>query len=292
MNYIREYTDFLKGFLNTKSEVKVSIDSSNGAAGPVVEMLFPTDYVEAKFFNSNPDGDFPAHGPNPLSTKAIEDISKETIESSSDLGIIFDGDGDRVFFTDEKGQLIDSYDVLRLIKDFFKPPYLVDVRAMSQFTMPDLEAIEGKAGRYFLIKAMREYEAEIGVEYTGHYYFKDFFYTDSGILTAIHMINYVSSLSAEGNKLSEAIPKHSFVKYPEENIEVEDTDKTIERVKSAFEDKAGVEIKTLDGITVYGKDFAFNLRTSVTEPMVRLNLAANNKEILDKTLAEVTELIH
>ena len=291
MNYTDKYINFLEKFIDVEAKIKVAFDASNGAAGPVIEKLFKRPEVDPFFFNTNPDGDFPAHGPNPLANKAITDISKEVINSGADMGVIFDGDGDRVFFTDELGKLVDSYEVLRLIKDQFKPPYIVDIRAMPEFTMKDIDVVEEKAGRQFMIKAMMKRDADLAVEYTGHYYFKNFFYTDSGILASIYMINYLSSLRKENRKLSEVLKESKFAHIPEANFEVANVNEVIERVKESFTDE-GVKIKELDGITIYHEDFALNLRPSVTEPLARLNMVAKDKKILDSQLNKVKKLIY
>jgi len=179
MNLVSRYVHFLEQFLKVEGKVKVVFDCSDGATGPIIRDLFENHpQVEAIIYNAVPNGEFPAHGPNPLAPEAIADLEREVKENNADLGVIFDGDGDRVAFADNQGELIDPYTTLTLMKDQFKPPYVVDSRALAEFTMPELDVIEERVGRYFIIKTMRKYKAELGGEYTGHYYFKDFFYAD------------------------------------------------------------------------------------------------------------------
>ena len=293
MDYIKRYTKFLNQFLDLQEKVKVVFDCSDGSTGIVVRELFENHpHVDAVFINDEPNGDFPAHGPNPLSTQAKESLAKEVQKEKADLGVVFDGDGDRVFFFDEKGDWMDSYRTFSCIKDNFKPPYILDVRALAALTMPDVDVIEERVGRYFIINTMKDKQAELGVEYSGHYYFKDFFYSDSGILAAIHMINYVSDLKAKGKTLESVLKENSgYIRLEETNFTVKDTEEMIEKVKERFK-KEDVTISTLDGVTVQGEDFALNMRASATEPLVRFSMAASHQDVLEKYLKEVKLLIH
>ncbi|MEX2054178.1 MAG: hypothetical protein WD883_01395 [Candidatus Colwellbacteria bacterium] len=292
MKLLQEYIDFLRPFIKTQRKIRVAIDCSDGATGPIIEALFKDHpHIEPILYNSTPNGEFPAHGPDPLAVEAVDDIRREVKTSKADIGIIFDGDGDRVRFADEKGEVIDPYIVLTCLKDQFKPPYVVDIRALAELTMPEVDVIEERVGRYFIIKTMREHKAELGGEYSGHYYFKDFFYADSGIMAAIFMINYTSSLIAKGQTLSANTDnKQQYIRMPEYNFDAEDQKKEMDAIKDYFAGQ-GYRVVERDGITVMGDDVAFNVRASFTEPTLRLNLAARNEDILQEKLAQIKRVL-
>lgn len=290
MEHIKAYTSFLKGFLRISEKIRVVIDCSNGSTGLVVKELFQNqENIEVISVNENMDGDFPGHGPNPLDQKVGDFMRGAVLENQADMGVVFDGDGDRVFFFDNAGKLLDSYEAFTRIKGFFKTPYVVDVRALVKFTMPEAEVIEAKVGRYFVVKAMKEKNAELGVEYSGHFYFKDFFYTDSGILAAIHMLNYLSELKRSGKSLSDIREETHFIRLPETNFEVNSPDDAISKISQHFGPQG--EIETMDGISVYAKDFALNARGSATEPVIRFSLVAKDKETLDRVFEEARGIL-
>ncbi len=293
MEYVREYVKFLEQFINIPGKVRVLFDLSNGSTGLIMKELFKdNNNVEAIFVNDNMDGNFPGHGPNPLEKKVANFMREKIIENKVDLGVVFDGDGDRVFFFDNLGRSFDSYETFSYIKGDFKSPYVVDVRALSKFTMPDEDIIEAKVGRYFMVKSMKEHKAELGVEYSGHFYFKNFFYTDSGILASIYMVNYLSKIKGEGKALSETRKDSNFVRLSEENFSIDAPEETISKMREHFSERKDVRIETLDGLTVYAKDFAFNIRGSATEPVVRFTLVSQNNEILQETLEEAKKILN
>ncbi len=292
MNYVDKYAQFLSTFAKLEAETKVVFDASNGTAGIVLEELLPKiPQLEGHIINGTPDGDFPAHGPNPLGENAFEDLRKAISREGADLGVIFDGDADRVLFLDEQGTSIDSYEAFLLIKGYFDPPFVVDVRALADFTMPGVPVVESMAGRLFIWEAMRKHEADLGVERTGHYFFKKYRYFDSAIIASLCLINFVSELKAQGKTLSQAVGDLPKVNYPPEiNFQVADTQACIDEVRSEFESEA-TDIRQLDGLSVYTNHFAFNIRASATEPLLRLNIAAKDEETLEETLGRLKPLL-
>ena len=290
MEYIKTYVTFLKGFLQTSVKIRVLFDCSNGSTGLIIKELFQNhENIEIVLVNDMMDGDFPGHGPNPLD-QGVGDFMKAAVtQNKVDMGVVFDGDGDRVFFFDDLGGPLDSYEVFGYIKKYFKTPYVVDVRALVEFTMPQEEVIETKVGRYFVVKAMKEKNAELGVEYSGHFYFKDFFYTDSGILAAIHMLNYLSELKQDGKSLSDVKQKNHFVRLSETNFAVVSVDDAVSKLSKHFSTQGKTE--TMDGISVYTKDFALNARGAATEPVIRFSLVARDTETLQRVLGEAKEVL-
>ncbi|MDP3953764.1 MAG: hypothetical protein Q8P99_03015 [bacterium] len=292
MNYLAEYASFLSKSADLKTKIRVVFDASDGTAGLVLNELLPQiPQIEGVIINGEPNGDFPAHGPNPLGEGALVDLRRVIIQKEADLGAIFDGDADRVLFLDEQGALLDSFETFRLIKDRFEGPFVVDVRALARFSMPDIPVVESKAGRLFIWEAMRRAEAALGVERTGHFFFKEYRYFDSAILASIHLMNVVSELKTKGQRVFEAVKKMPKLEYPPEiNFKVTNPVECIAKVKAKFSG-GDYELFELDGVSVYGKDFAFNLRLSSTEPLVRLNLAARKKDTLEQKLAEIKEVL-
>lgn len=292
MNYVQKYADFLKGFLDLSSPVRVVFDCSNGAVGPVLKEFAGLENLEAVLINEKMDGDFPAHGPDPLAGGATDDLAEAIQKHKADFGAVFDSDGDRVVFLDERGRLIHSYGVFLCLKDFFDPPYVVNVNALADFTMPEVEVIEEKVGRFHIINTMRERRAGFGAEHSSHYYFKEFFYSDSGILGALFMANFISRAKQDGLVASQAVDELVGVEWPlEMNYQMEDKEGAIRRVKEYYEKDPACKLKDLDGTSVIGPDFAFNVRVSNTEPLLRINIAAKNRKTLDEKLSELKKVL-
>lgn len=285
MNYIKAYTTFLNQFLRPSGKIRALIDTSNGSTSPVVkELLREQKEIETILINDTVDGNFPGHGPNPLDPTAINAMKQSVIENKVDLGVVFDGDGDRVFFFDELGELLGSYDTFDQIKHLFKEPYVVDVRALAKFTMPTENIVESKVGRFFIVQAMKENDSDLGVEYSGHFYYKNFFFTDVGILTMIHMFNHVSNLKKSGRTLSEARKTTNFVRLPEENFITKNPEQTISFIKEHFLGSGAVTIEEKDGLTIYGETFALNIRPSATEPVLRCTVVGRDNNAAEEIL--------
>ncbi|MBU2101555.1 hypothetical protein KKH05_02450 [Patescibacteria group bacterium] len=292
MNYAKKYADFLKNFFAPEESIRMVVDCSNGAVGPVFKELSDVEGVEFILINDIPDGDFPAHGPDPLAEGATDQLAEAIIEHKADFGVVFDSDGDRAIFLDELGRAINSYSVFLCIKDFFKPPYVVNVNALADFTMPEAKVIEEKVGRFNIINTMREKSAELGVEHSGHYYFKEFSYSDSGILGVVFMVNYVAQIKKQGIAVSKIMGDLIKLEWPlETNYKVNDGEGVIMRVKEHYKNDPAYKIRELDGVSVFGPDFAFNVRASNTEPLLRLNIAAKNKKTFEDKLTEVKKVM-
>ncbi|MDD5710692.1 MAG: hypothetical protein PHV43_01150 [Candidatus Colwellbacteria bacterium] len=293
MNYIGKYADFLETFLKAKAPVKIVLDVSNGPAGLVLEKLFKDRAgIEAIILNKEVSGEFPAHGPNPLVAGAADEVSRKVLEEDADLGAIYDGDGDRVIFISNKGKAIDPFDAFFLIRNRFQPPYIVDVRALSEFISPDPEIIEAAAGRSYIYKALKKENAQLGVERSGHFFFRDFFYQDSAVLATVHMINAVSALKKNGQSIDEVLAGlGSLERLPEMSFEVNDGEGVLRRLEAHYQGIPGFKIERTDGITIIGPDLALNVRVSNTEPVVRLNIVAKNRKMLDEKLIEIKKVM-
>jgi len=292
MNYTKEYSNFLEQFLDIPTKVKVLFDLSNGSTEPTIKELFKNNKsIEAIFVNDDMDGNFPGHGPNPLGKKAIDFMKEAVAQNQVDLGVVFDGDGDRVFFFDDLGDPLDSYEAFDFMKGYFKAPYVLDVRALHKFTMPEENIIEAKVGRYFIPQSMRENNAELGAEHAGHFYFKNFFYVDSGILASIYMINYLSKIKGGGKTLKDMRKMVDIVKLGETNFAIESPQDAISKMQQYFSHDENLKLETLDGLTVYGEDFALNIHGSETEPVTRFTLAAKDNGTLTEIFEKTKEII-
>lgn len=292
MNYIRTYADFLKKNLKIGKPLSVVFDCSNGTVGIVLQKLF-RELRSSKFIilNSNPDGNFPAHGPNPMAEGAMDDLSEAVLKNKADLGVIFDADGDRVFFVDNKGRLILPEAAIFLLARNFKGPVVLTVNvgivARELLAKNRRKIVDSRVGHYFVKKLIREKEIDFASEISGHYYFKKFFYADSGIFAAIQFMNAVSKLPVSLSSWIDSMPK--YFRSGELNFEVKDKKEAIEKAKSYYRNRAK-KVSDLDGLTMQGDGWWFNLRPSNTEDLLRLNLEAQHERIYNKMLLELKPL--
>ena len=298
MDYFHLYFSFLKKFYspNPDKKLKVVFDCSNGTAGLILEK-FTTNHSKLKiyFINDKPDGYFPAHGPNPLKPGAVKQLQAAVEKNKADLGIIFDADADRVFFVDDKSRFIDPDAVARLLIWHLKPKkVIIDVSA--GWLVKKLKIIESKVGHYFIKQKMRKENADFGAEHSGHYYFKEFFGLDSGILAAIEVINAVSRLPYKLSDFVEFLPKYYRseinLKCKAESIKhKENLLKKIEGKNLLINAKYLIRISHLDGLTMEFSDWWFNLRFSNTEPLLRLNVEAKSQFKLQEQIFKLKKLL-
>jgi phosphomannomutase len=290
--------DYKKHVLKLASGIKplnVAIDASNGMAGLMLPPILAELPIKTTRLFFELDGTFPNHDANPLKPEALRDIIKAVKDTHADFGAIFDGDADRCAFIDERGTPIASDLVTAIIaKDFLaKEPgatIIYDVRS-SRAVREDIERAGGKAlpervGHAFIKATLREKNAVFGGELSGHYYFRDNFYCDSAAMAFMKMLGIVSKA---GKPLSQIIkPLQRYSTTGEINFVVQDKDAKIREIASAFGDG---KISWLDGITVEYPEWWFNVRKSNTEPLLRLVLEGNTKEIRDKGYERVRALV-
>ncbi|MEK7147007.1 MAG: hypothetical protein AAB772_01995 [Patescibacteria group bacterium] len=315
INYFNSYVGFLKKFFDVRRPLKVVFDCSNGTVGLVASKL-KIKNLELKIINARPDGNFPAHGPNPMVAGALKQLQKTVLKNKADLGAIFDADGDRVFFVDNHGRLVDSDAIAYLLIWYFNvKKAMVDVRTgwlVKKIVKKELNVkiIESRVGHYFMKKMMRREKLEFGAERSGHYYFNKFFYLDSGLMAAIEVINAVSKLPYSLADFADLLT--AFYNAGEVNFKFNGNMKNIIAALRRKYGKAAQRISRLDGITMEFKDrfasrsFAlssetpreklgegwwFNIRFSNTEPLLRLNLETQNKDDLQKHFHQIKTLI-
>ena len=286
INLQKEYIDHLLGYINVANlkPLKLVINSGNGAAGPVVDALearfkalnVPVTFVKV---HNTPDGNFPNGIPNPLLPECRDDTRNAVIEHGADMGIAFDGDFDRCFLFDEKGQFIEGYYIVGLLAEAFleKNPgaKIIHDPRLSWNTVDVVSAAGGtpvmsKTGHAFIKERMREEDAIYGGEMSAHHYFRDFAYCDSGM---IPWLLVTELLCLKGKTLGELVRDRmaAFPASGEINSKLAQPAEAIARVEQHFAIHA-LEIDRTDGISMAFPQWRFNLRSSNTEPVVRLNV--------------------
>lgn len=275
--------------------LKIAVDAGNGMAGkifPYLEKHVPFDVTEMYF---ELDGTFPNHIANPLERKNIEDLIAKIKQEGSDVGIAFDGDGDRAVLIDEKGEPLTGTVMTALLADYLlksSDNKTVLYNATCGWVVPETveknggKAIRTKIGHSYIKQEMRNHDALFAGESSGHYYFRDNFMADSGMVAAVIGL---AALCASGKKLSELADQYrSYYQIPETNFEVSNKDNAMNAVKEFF---ASTKSDDLDGLTFYPEGAWVNVRGSNTEPLLRLNIEAKTPELRDKLLQSVSDVI-
>ncbi len=293
------YVDRVLSFVDVSAirPLRVVVDAANGMAGamlpPVLERL-PIEAVRCYF---EPDGTFPNHEPNPLLPENREFIVERTTTEGADFGVAFDGDADRCFFVDDSGEFVPGDFVTALLAEsvLAKSPggkIIYDLRA--SWAVPEtVEAAGGtplvnRVGHAYIKHRMREEGAVFGGEVSGHYYFREFTQADSGVVPFLLMLELVSR---RGQTLSEILRPYRdrYFITGELNTPVPDVALKLQELQERFESQG--EVSHLDGISVDSDDWHFNVRPSNTEPLLRLNLEARSKELMEQKRDEVLDVI-
>jgi phosphomannomutase len=294
-----EFQDAVLKFIDPDAvrPMRVVVDGGNGMAGPMVGPILRRlglDLVETYF---EPDGRFPDHEPNPLLPENRELIVREVVRQKADLGIAWDGDGDRCFFIADGGAFVDGDFLTALLADSMlgKQPgatILYDVRASR--AVPDTvekaggRALMNRVGHAFFKTRMREEHAIFGGEVSGHYYFHDFYCADSGTIPALLILELLSTRGARMSELLEPYRSHYFISG-EINSEVSDQDAKMEELAERYKDGRQYH---LDGLSVEYEDWHFNVRPSNTEPLLRLTLESlRSREDMERRRDEVLAVI-
>ena len=277
--------------------LKIAIDAGNGMAGKTVPVVFKSLPVEVIPLFFELDGTFPNHPANPIEPENIRDLQKAVLDNECDLGIAFDGDADRMFLIDEQGRAIGGDMVTAMVAIALlrkHPGSAICYNLICSRSVP--ETIEEHGGRpirtpvgHSLIKKiMRDEDAIFGGEHSGHFYFRDNWYADSGLIAALTVLQLISD---EGKPLSEVIgPIDTRFRSGEINTRVADAKQVMADVEKRYAAE-GATIDHLDGVTIGFPDWWFNLRASNTEPLLRLNAEAETPELLATKTAEVRSMI-
>ena len=286
-----EYKSHVLKFLAPDmKKIKIAIDASNGMAGKMVPAIFGDLPIEIIELNFEHDGKF-KHEPNPLVEKNLAQVKAAVKKNGCNFGVCFDGDADRLMMVDEKGKTIGCDLITALMVPYFskkepKSTVVYDLRS-SRVVAEEIIKNGGtprreRVGHAFMKKAMRDSHAIFGGELSGHFYYRDNYYADSGMITLVHVINIVSEA---GSPISELIkPLRRYHHSGEINFRVEDKQAKMDELARRYGDG---QVDHLDGVTVMYKDWWFNCRPSNTEPLLRLNVEAKSKGLLDEKLSEI-----
>jgi phosphomannomutase len=289
------YIDHVLELAGDIKPLTLAVDAGNGITGTFLPRVFDRLPCEVTPMYFEPDGTFPNHEANPLKAENVADLQAKVREIGANLGIAMDGDGDRCAFVDEKGQTVGSDLVTALVAQEVLKKYpgsgiLYDLRS-SRAVPEEIKAhggrpVRSRVGHAYMKKIMRQQDIPFGGELSGHYYFRDNYYADSGFMA---MVEVLTLLSASGKPFSEMVaPLHRYYATGEVNFTVKDKAGRIEAIAERFSDG---RIDYLDGITVSYKDWWFNVRQSNTEPLLRLVLEANTPQLRDEMAAKVKAIL-
>ena len=296
----KDYLPFLLKYKGDWSGLKIAMDVSNGMASLLVRDIFGD---QPTYIYEDMDGSFPNHEPNPLVPANVEDLKKLVALTKADIGIIFDGDADRVMFVDENSRFISPDLMIAVLGHYFleergeKGYVHQDIRsskAVGEYLAPMGGVMNTwRVGRAYAALKLRELDGVFGGELAGHYYFRDFYYSDSGLLAAILITNVVAKMKAQGVSLSQLIARiEKYQNSGEINFRVEDKKGAMDAVRDYF---MGTEKSTaymdFDGYRVEFPQWWFNIRPSNTEPYLRFLCEATSKELLDEKVAKVREIL-
>jgi phosphomannomutase len=290
-----EYKKHVLKFLEPGlKKLKIAIDASNGMAGKMVPLIFGDLPIEMIAINFECNGTF-KHDPNPLVESNLAEIKALIKAKKADFGVCFDGDADRLIMLDEKAQVIPCDIMTALLVPYFlkKNPGSAIVYDLRSSLVVQEEILKHggtprreRVGHAFMKKTLRDSHACFGGELSGHFYYRDNFFADSGMITLVHMLNLISQ---SDKPLSETIaPLKRYFGSGEINFHVEDKEGMMKELSRKYSQG---QIDDLDGITVQFKDWWFNVRPSNTEPLLRLNVETKTAEMLKEKLDELKSLL-
>ncbi|NLG56759.1 MAG: phosphomannomutase/phosphoglucomutase [Rhodococcus sp.] len=297
---LAEYAEFLRGLVNLDEirRLKIAIDAGNGMGGHTVPAVLGSLPVEILPLYFELDGTFPNHEANPLDPDNLVDLQAAVRSSGADIGLAFDGDADRCFVVDERGEPVSPSAITALVaaQELAKNPgapiiyNLITSRAVPEI-VSELggEPVRTRVGHSFIKQKMAETGAVFGGEHSAHYYFRDFWGADSGMLAALHVL---AVLGSQDRPLSELMEQYNrFAASGEINSTVDDAAAKTDEVVAAFADSTA-SVDTLDGVTVELSNGAwFNLRPSNTEPLLRLNVEAATSSDVDALVTEILGIV-
>lgn len=297
---LSEYVAHLLGLVDVSGirKLKIVVDAGNGMAGYTAPAVFEKLNAEVIEMFYELDGSFPNHEANPIDPENLRDLQAAVKLHKADIGLAFDGDADRCFLVDENGDLVNPSSLTSLIatRELVKHPgstiiyNLISSKAVREIVKENGgESVRSRVGHSYIKKLMAETGAVFGGEHSGHFYFRDFWRADSGMLAALHAI---AALGESDVSLSQLLaPFNRYISSGEINSTVADAKASTLKIEEMYGSQDGVELDRLDGLTVTGDTWWFNLRASNTEPLLRLNVEANTEaemaSIRDSILATI-----
>ena len=296
----KDYLDFLLKYRGDYSGMKIAMDLSNGMAGLYAWEIFGDS---PSYIFDGLDGRFPNHEPNPLVPANVEALKELVRRTGADVGVIYDGDADRVMFVDEKSRFISPDLMIAVLGHYFleergeKGIVLQDIRsskAVGEYLAPmGAEMHTWKVGRAFAARKLRELDGVYGGELAGHYYFRDFFYSDSGLLASLLILNVIAKKKSEGISLSRLIDTIAgYCNSGEINFRVEDKAGAMDAVRDMFmSNEKSTAYMDFDGYRVEFPKWWFNIRPSNTEPYLRFICEAVTDDLLRQKVDAVRQLL-
>lgn len=296
----KDYLDFLLKYRGDYSGMKIAMDLSNGMAGLYAREIFGDS---PSYIFDGLDGRFPNHEPNPLVPANVEALKELVRRTGADVGVIYDGDADRVMFVDEKSRFISPDLMIAVLGHYFleergeKGIVLQDIRsskAVGEYLTPmGAEMHTWKVGRAFAARKLRELDGVYGGELAGHYYFRDFFYSDSGLLASLLILNVIAKKKSEGISLSQLIDTIAgYCNSGEINFRVEDKAGAMDAVRDMFmSNEKSTAYMDFDGYRVEFPKWWFNIRPSNTEPYLRFICEAVTDDLLRQKVDAVRRLL-
>lgn len=292
------YADYLHSLVDLTGirRLRVVADAGNGMAGYTLPAVLGGDDLELIGLFLDLDGSFPNHPPNPLEPENLLDAQQAVRNHAADLALVFDGDADRCFIIDERGEVVNPSAITAMIASqelAREPGATIVCNKITSRTVSEVVLAEGgkivvsRVGHSFVKAAMAEHNAIFGGEHSAHYYFRDFWGADTGMLAALHVL---AAVGHSDRPLSELVAR--FERYAasgEINTLVSDQQMIMDRVAAAFADRGKQD--RLDGLTVSGPDWWVNVRPSNTEPLLRLNVEAASRETMEALREETLGLI-
>jgi phosphomannomutase len=294
------YRDKVLSFITSKNKrpLNIVVDAGNGMGGKLFDYVFDKLDINIERMYFEPDGTYPNHEPNPMEEENVSEIKLKVVASGADFGIAIDGDADRVFFIDKKGRRPDgAYTGVLLARSILEKggenkriihdpritwPFIGEAEKIGA------ETTQSVAGRSFLQQAMAEKMAIFGAEASSHFYYRDFYNCDSGMITIANMLN----MYYEGFELTKEVD-YLYENYPnsgEVNYGVENSPEFVSKIENHYR-KDGGRIEKIDGLSVEFENWRFNLRVSNTQPLIRLNLEATDKRTVIEKFLEVERMI-
>jgi phosphomannomutase len=299
LDLTKEWVEHVRSFVDVTSfrPLKIVADTANGMGGFVAPLVFAGTPFDLEILYGDLDGTFPHHPADPLNPENLKDLQRRVLESGADVGLAFDGDADRVFLIDEKAQPVSGSTTTAMVASVMlrrHPGATVLYNLICSKAVPEVIAEEGgvgvrtRVGHSFIKQIMAETGAVFGGEHSGHYYYRDNYRADSGIITAFIVLELMSKSDLPLSEI--ARPFQRYADSGEINTQVRDPKRTVERARAKLESE-GVAVDQLDGLTADYGTWWFNLRPSNTEPLLRLNVEAKDDESLHQHVGEVLALL-
>ena len=298
-NLVDEWVAHVRSFIDTSSlrPLKVVCDTANGMGGYVVPKVFAGLPFDVEIMYEELDGNFPNHPADPLNPENLVDLQRRVLEVGADIGLAFDGDADRVFLIDELAQPVTGSTTTAIVADAMlrrEPGATILYNLICSKAVPEVIAEAGgrgvrtRVGHSFIKQVMKETGAVFGGEHSGHYYFRENYRADSGIITALVVLDL---LSQSGGTLSElCAPYRRYLASGEINTEVNDPRESVREMTQRLSE-LGAQVDELDGLTADFGGWWANIRPSNTEPLLRLNVEASSEEELQRHVGELLQMI-